>query len=86
MALTPSQISELVKLRALGWSQSEIAEKIGTSQQVIGYQLKKLKKQSKERGTDSTFTNALMAGIAGATVGVSFIALLELIGNTRLKD
>ena len=49
MALTPRQIAELLKLRALGWSQAEIAEKLGTSQQVIGYQLKKLKKQSKEK-------------------------------------
>ena len=47
MALTPKQIAELLKLRALGWSQAEIAEKLETSQQVIGYQLKKLKKQSK---------------------------------------
>ena len=47
MALTPKQIAELLKLRALGWSQAEIAEQLKTSQQVIGYQLKKLKKQSK---------------------------------------
>ena len=49
MALTPKQIAELLKLRGLGWSQAEIAEKLETSQQVIGYQLKKLKKQSKEK-------------------------------------
>ena len=35
MALTPKQVAELLKLRALGWSQSEIAEKLGTSQQVV---------------------------------------------------
>ena len=35
MALTPNQIAELLKLRALGWSQSEIAERLNTSQQVI---------------------------------------------------
>ena len=34
MALTPKQIAELLKLRALGWSQAEIAEKLETSQQV----------------------------------------------------
>ena len=49
MALTPKQIAELLKLRALGWSQAEIAEKLNTSQQVIGYQLKKLKEQSKKK-------------------------------------
>ena len=41
MALTPQQLMELVKLRALGWSQAEIAEELGVSQQVIGYNLKK---------------------------------------------
>ena len=30
MALTPKQIAELLKLRALGWSQAEIAEKLET--------------------------------------------------------
>ena len=43
MALSPKQVAELLKLRALGWSQKEIAEHLGTSQQVIGYHLKKLK-------------------------------------------
>ena len=65
MALTPKQIAELLKLRALGWSQAEIAEKLNTSQQVIGYQLKKLKEQSKKRGTDEVFNAALIGGLAG---------------------
>jgi transcriptional regulator len=49
MALTPKQIAELLKLRALGWSQAEIAEKLETSQQVIGYQLKNLKNNRKKK-------------------------------------
>ena len=64
MALTPNQIAELLKLRALGWSQSEIAEVLNTSQQVIGYHLKKLKEQSKKRGTDEVFNAALIGGLA----------------------
>ena len=38
-----------------GMTQAEIAEKLKTSQQVIGYHLKKLKDQSKKKGTDSLF-------------------------------
>ena len=79
MALTPNQIAELLKLRALGWSQSEIAEKLNTSQQVIGYQLKKLKEQSKKRGTDEVFNAALIGGLAGAAAGIGVVALLELL-------
>ena len=43
MALDSRDIAELLKLRALGFSQAEIAEKLKTSQQVIAYQLRKLK-------------------------------------------
>ena len=83
MALTPNQIAELLKLRALGWSQSEIAEKLNTSQQVIGYQLKKLKEQSKKKGTDEVFNAALMGGLAGAAAGIGIVALLELLKDSK---
>ena len=51
MALTPSQIAELLKMRALGFNQAEIADALNTSQQVIAYQLKKLKEQARKKGT-----------------------------------
>jgi len=86
MALTPNQIAQLLKLRALGWSQSEIAEKLNTSQQVIGYQLKKLKEQSKKKGTDEVFNAALIGGLAGAAAGIGIVALLELLNNDRRSD
>ena len=63
MALDSKQIAELLKLRALGWSQAEIAEKLNTSQQVIGYQLKKLKEQSKKKGTDEGSIHHWGAGV-----------------------
>jgi DNA-binding Lrp family transcriptional regulator len=84
MALTPNQIAELLKLRALGWSQSEIAEKLNTSQQVIGYQLKKLKEQSKKKGTDEVFNAALIGGLAGAAAGIGIVALIGII--ERFKE
>ena len=83
MALTPKQIAELLKLRALGWSQAEIAEHLKTSQQVIGYQLKKLKKQSKERGADEVFNAALIGGLAGAVTGIGLMTILELLKEPK---
>ena len=83
MGLTPKQIAELLKLRALGWSQAEIAEKLETSQQVIGYQLKKLKEQSKRKGTDEVFNAAIIGGLIGAGAGISVFALLELLNQSQ---
>ena len=83
MALTPEQVANLLKLRALGWSQTEIAEQLNVSQQTIAYNLKKLKEQSKKLGTDEVFNKAMLAGLAGAAAGVGLVALLELIKNNE---
>ena len=79
MGLSAKDIAELLKLRALGFSQAEIAEKLETSQQVIAYQLRKLKKEANRRGTDEVFQAALVGGLAGAAAGIGIIALLELL-------
>ena len=81
MGLNPKELAKLLKLRALGWSQTEIAEELGKSQQVIAYQLKKLKKESKKKGADEVFNAALIGGLAGAAAGISVFALLELLKN-----
>jgi DNA-binding NarL/FixJ family response regulator len=83
MALTPNQIAELLKLRALGWSQAEIAIRLGTSQQVVGSHLKKLKMQSKKLGTDEAFNAALIGGLTGVAAGIGVIALLELLNQNK---
>ena len=87
MALDAKQISHLLKLRALGWSQGEIAEILGTSQQVIAYQLKKLKKSALDKGVDQVFNSAIISGIAGAALGIGAFALLnELFTNQTNKE
>lgn len=83
MALSSEQVAELVKLRALGWSQVEIAEKLNISQQTVAYHLKKLKEKSHKHGADEVFTNTILAGIAGAAAGVGLVALLELLKNMK---
>ena len=83
MALTPKDIAELLKMRALGFNQAEIAESLNTSQQVIAYQLKKLKDQAKKKGTDEVFNAALIGGLAGAAAGIGVFALLELLKSQK---
>ena len=83
MALDARQLAELLKMRALGFSQSEIADALDTSQQVIAYQLKKLRERAKKSGTDEVFNAALIGGLAGAAAGIGVIALLELLKNQK---
>ena len=79
MALTQAQIASLLKLRAIGWSQKEIAETLGTSQQVVAYHLKKLKEESKKKSPEDVFSAALLGGMAvGAGLG-ALAMLLEQI-------
>lgn len=79
MALHPKDLAELLKMRALGFNQAEIAEALHTSQQVIAYQLKKLKEQAKKNGTDEVFNAALVGGLTGAAAGIGVYAILELL-------
>ena len=83
MALNPKQLAELLKMRALGFSQAEIADALNTSRQVIAYQLKKLKDQAKSKGTDEVFNAALIGGLAGAAAGIGIVALIELMKNSK---
>ena len=70
-------------MRALGFSQAEVADALNTSQQVIAYQLKKLKDQAKSKGTDEVFNAALIGGLAGAAAGIGIVALIELMKNSK---
>ena len=83
MALGPKEIAELLKMRALGFSQAEIAEKLKTTQQNIAYHLKKLREKADKNGTDEAFNAALIGGLVGATAGIATFALLELLKNQK---
>ena len=76
MALDAKQLADLLKLRAIGWSQKDIAEAIGISQQVVAYQLKKLKEASLKKGVDDVFSAALLGGLAGAAGGFALAAMM----------
>lgn len=74
---TPEQIAQIVKFRALGWSQQEIADEVGLSRQAIAYQLKRLKKESKKKSADEVFGAALLGGLAGAAGGFALALMIE---------
>ena len=76
MALDAKQLADLLKLRAIGWSQKDIAEAIGISQQVVAYQLKKLREASLKKGVDDVFSAALLGGLAGAAGGFALAAMM----------
>ena len=83
MPLGPQQIASILKLRGLGWTQKEIADTIGASQQVVAYHLKKLREESKKKGADDVFSAALLGGMAlGAGIG----ALALLIDQLAKKE
>ena len=79
MPINPQQIASILKLRGLGWTQKEIADTIGASQQVVAYHLKKLREESKEKGADDVFSSALLSGMAiGAGIGALALLLDQL--------
>ena len=79
MPLGPQQIASILKLRGLGWTQKDIADTIGASQQVVAYHLKKLREESKEKGADDVFSAALLGGMAlGAGIGALALLLDQL--------
>ena len=83
MPLGPQQIASILKLRGLGWTQKEIADTIGASQQVVAYHLKKLREESKERGADDVFSSALLGGMA---MGAAVAGLAMLIDQLTKKE
>ena len=79
MPLSPQQIASILKLRGLGWTQKDIADTIGASQQVVAYHLKKLREESKKKGADDVFSAALLGGMAlGAGIGALALLLDQL--------
>ena len=76
MALEAPQLAKLLKLRAVGWSQQEIADAIGTSQQVVAYHLKKLKEESMKKDPEDVFNAAILGGLA---IGTGIMALAQLL-------
>lgn len=83
--LTERDIAEIVKMRGLGYSQSEIAHQLGVSQGAVQYQLAKINGRAQREGIDNTFL-ALLIG-AGLAVGAGLL-LAKLLEESEggVKD
>ena len=77
MSLSPQQIASILKLRGIGWSQKEIADTIGASQQVVAYHLKKMRDASRQKGADDVFNAALLGGLAMGAAAAGLAMLIE---------
>lgn len=59
--LTAEQINELIKLRGLGYTQEEIADRIGVSKATIGFRLRRLHEIAEKEGIDHLFYRTIIS-------------------------
>ena len=88
MSLKPEQLASILKLRAVGWSQNEIAESIGISQQVVAYNLKKMKEKSMKNSPDEVFSATLLKGLTDGKNAYQVErmgALITLMGQLKTE-
>ncbi len=67
-------------MRALGYSQREIAEEIGVSQPSVAYQLRKLKRMSAEGSKDELLAKILLGGFLDSLSGFALVRFLDSSG------
>jgi len=67
----------IMKLRALGYSQKEIAEKLGISQSAVSQRLSFIKRRSQREDPDKLFWSLLL----GPGASWMFINLLKKLGE-----
>lgn len=73
--LIMSTEGEVMKLRALGFSQNEIANRLGVSQSAVSQRLDIIRRRAKNEDIDRLFWSLLL----GAGAAWLFIKLLESI-------
>ena len=74
------KVATIAKMRALGYSQREIADEIGVSQPSVAYQLRKLKQRVKDRSRDEVLSKVLLGGFIDSLSG-SALARFLLISD-----
>ena len=71
------KIATIAKMRALGYSQREIAEEIGVSQPSVAYQLRKLKRMSVGSSKDEVLSRVLLGGFLDSLSGSALMKFLQ---------
>ncbi|MGQ0771835.1 MAG: sigma factor-like helix-turn-helix DNA-binding protein [Nitrososphaerota archaeon] len=77
-SLLETQDGQIMKLRALGYSQAEIAEQLGITQSAISQRLTNIREKAKNMQNDDKAFWYLLFGIGGA---ILLGKLLEELGN-----
>ena len=75
--MEPGKIATIVKMRALGYSQREIAEEIGVSQPSVAYQLRKLKRMSVGSSKAEVLSRVLLGGFLDSLSGSALMKFLQ---------
>ena len=75
--MEPGKLATIAKMRALGYSQREIAEEIGVSQPSVAYQLRKLKQRVKDRSRDEVLSKVLLGGFIDSLSGSVLARFLQ---------
>ena len=90
--MDPGKLATIAKMRALGYSQREIADEIGVSQPSVAYQLRKLKQRVKDRSRDEVLSKVLLGGFIDSLSGtalarfLNFSEAVEEAGDTLSPD
>ncbi len=80
--LLETQDGQIMKLRALGYSQAEIAEQLGITQSAISQRLTNIREKAKSMENDDKAFWYLLFGIGGA---ILLGKLLEELGSENKK-
>ena len=72
-----SKLATIAKMRALGYSQREIAEEIGVSQPSVAYQLRKLKLKAEGGSNDEVLSKVLLNGFLDSLSGSALLRFLQ---------
>jgi len=90
--MDPGKLATIAKMRALGYSQREIADEIGVSQPSVAYQLRKLKQRVKGQSRDEVLSKVLLGGFIDSLSGtalarfLNFSEAVEEAGDTLSPD
>ncbi len=75
--MDPGKVATIAKMRALGYSQREIAEEIDVSQPSVAYQLRKLKQRVKDHSRDEVLSKVLLGGFIDSLSGSVLARFLQ---------
>ena len=75
--LNDRDIAEIVKLRGLGFSQTDIADRLGVKQSAIQYQLARINERARTEGIEDVFLALIVGAGLGIAAGIILDKLLE---------